>query len=325
MRHVADLCAERGGIRPAPSSSKWEATPETNSRHFRTTALRVLGVDPARDLAAVATGRGVSTLPEFFSRPRRHAHREEHGPARLVLGRHVFAHIHDIADLRPGCRRLLRLTGCWPSRCRTAGHAGAQPVRHRSTTSTCRTSRRHPGAFCSPARSSRGRRRARCRCTAARSSSSSAPGRPLARPRPCVDRMLEKERRPASTEDAHTASFADRPGQETRAALTSGPRARAAEGRRVAGYGAPAKGNTLLTACGLGHEQFEFCRTPPTQAGQAAAGHPYPGRSPSYRQGTPAGLLPVAGLELRRGDLPQGAGYLEAGGRFIVPIPGPGS
>ena len=46
-----------------------------------------------------------------------------------------------------------------------------------------------------------------------------------------------------------------------------------AEGNRVAGYGAPAKGNTLLNLCGLDGAQLEFCSdTTPLKQGKVLPG-----------------------------------------------------
>ena len=52
----------------------------------------------------------------------------------------------------------------------------------------------------------------------------------------------------------------------------------ARRGKRVVGYGAPAKGNTLLNYCGIGPELMRLHRRPqPAQAGPLPAGHAHPG------------------------------------------------
>ncbi len=68
---------------------------------------RVLGVDPARNVAAVANSRGVSTYAEFFGEHGGEKIRKEHGAAQVVIGNNVVAHIDDHHDLLRGVAALL--------------------------------------------------------------------------------------------------------------------------------------------------------------------------------------------------------------------------
>jgi len=52
------------------------------------------------------------------------------------------------------------------------------------------------------------------------------------------------------------------------------------QGLSVAGYGAPAKGNTLLNYCGVGCDFFDFTAISTPQAGPLPARQPHPIRSP---------------------------------------------
>jgi SAM-dependent methyltransferase len=80
---------------------------------FRQFGLRVIGVDPARAIAAAATGEGVPTIGEFFTRAIAKEIREEHGPASLVCANNVFAHVDDMTDLVAGIRHLLGPNGAF--------------------------------------------------------------------------------------------------------------------------------------------------------------------------------------------------------------------
>ena len=95
-------------------------------------------------------------------------------------------------------------------------------------------------------------------------------------------------------------------------------------GLRLAGYGAPAKGNTLLSCCGIGTDQL-----------------PYLVDKNPLKQGlfTPGQHIPVCGVDKLMSDRPdltlilawnfadeiveQQADFQRAGGRFAVPIPNP--
>lgn len=96
------------------------------------------------------------------------------------------------------------------------------------------------------------------------------------------------------------------------------------EGRSVAGYGAPAKGNTLLNYCGIdtGLVPYTVDKNP-LKVG-------------TYTPGTHIPVLPVETLLERQPDyvlilawnfageiMEQQREYRRRGGRFIIPIPAP--
>ena len=97
-----------------------------------------------------------------------------------------------------------------------------------------------------------------------------------------------------------------------------------AEGKRVAAYGASAKGSTLLNCCGIGRETLDFVadRSPVKQ-----------GR---YTPGTRLRVVPPDKLLREMPDytlllawnfadevLRQQAEYRSRGGKFVVPVPVP--
>jgi novobiocin biosynthesis protein NovU/D-mycarose 3-C-methyltransferase len=69
--------------------------------------VRVLGVEPARNIAEVAVREGVPTVAEFFNLAQARKLREAHGPARLVIARNVLAHVPDLIDFVQGARHWL--------------------------------------------------------------------------------------------------------------------------------------------------------------------------------------------------------------------------
>ena len=62
---------------------------------FQRRGVRVLGVEPAANIAATAVADGIPTLNEFLSTDVARRIRDEHGPARVVTASNVFAHIDD--------------------------------------------------------------------------------------------------------------------------------------------------------------------------------------------------------------------------------------
>jgi SAM-dependent methyltransferase len=73
--------------------------------------VRVLGVDPARNIATVANARGVETIPEFFSEKLARQIVKKYGPAKVIIGNNVVAHIDDHHDLAKGVNALLQEDG----------------------------------------------------------------------------------------------------------------------------------------------------------------------------------------------------------------------
>jgi len=76
-------------------------------RFFKDGGMRVLGIDPARQIAESATEAGITTLPEFFTSSIAKEVRKQHGPASIVAANNVFAHADDLADIVRGIRTLL--------------------------------------------------------------------------------------------------------------------------------------------------------------------------------------------------------------------------
>lgn len=68
---------------------------------------RVLGVDPAENITELATARHVPTIRDFFSAKLAERIRSEFGPARVVVANNVMAHIDDIRDVFSGVKTLL--------------------------------------------------------------------------------------------------------------------------------------------------------------------------------------------------------------------------
>jgi hypothetical protein len=95
-----------------------------------------------------------------------------------------------------------------------------------------------------------------------------------------------------------------------------------AEGKRVAGYGAPGKGNTLLNYCGIGPDLLEYTvdRSPHKQ-GLYTPGTRIPIFHPNRIGETRPDYLLILPWNLKEEIMEQMAGIRAWGGRFVVPIP----
>jgi SAM-dependent methyltransferase len=80
---------------------------------FAKRRMRVLGVDPAREVARKATEAGLETLPTFFNSLVGAEIRRNRGPAAIVTANNVFANVDDLDDLMDGVRQLLAPDGAF--------------------------------------------------------------------------------------------------------------------------------------------------------------------------------------------------------------------
>jgi SAM-dependent methyltransferase len=76
-------------------------------RAFKARGMRVLGVDPAREIANEATKSGILTLPEFFSYHVAAEIRTRYGLADLFCANNVFAHIDNLSEVARGISEVL--------------------------------------------------------------------------------------------------------------------------------------------------------------------------------------------------------------------------
>jgi SAM-dependent methyltransferase len=76
-------------------------------RFFQERGLRVLGVDPAENVARAANEAGIETLPEFFDGALAERLARDRGRAQVAAANNVFAHTDDMAGMADAVRTLL--------------------------------------------------------------------------------------------------------------------------------------------------------------------------------------------------------------------------
>lgn len=76
-------------------------------RNFRASEIRIVGIEPASNLVRVARRHGVPTVNEYFSPKTATKVRRRHGPAAVILTTNTFNHIDDLHGFMEGVVTLL--------------------------------------------------------------------------------------------------------------------------------------------------------------------------------------------------------------------------
>src|SRR6185436_17383868 len=110
-RELADAVLARAGASSPPSVFEIASNDGTLLKEFRSRGSRLLGVDPARNIARKAMDAGIPTIADFFSERVAHQVLAEHGQWDVLIARNVLAHVADLHGLMAGLRLPLAPRG----------------------------------------------------------------------------------------------------------------------------------------------------------------------------------------------------------------------
>ena len=290
---------------------------------FRDAGMRVLGVDPARNLAEIASRKGVETLPEFFTSELAASIKNLHGRPKFILGRHVFAHIDDLHAVIAAVKALLDPSGVFAIEVPylldliegnqfdtiyhehlsyfSVGTLGRLFEQYGFRILDVERYAVHGGSIGVFVALQKGKWKAR----------------------PVVAEMVSLEERLGLRSENYYLQFAGRV-EQIRQTLPALVRSLTQSGKRVAGYGAPAKGNTLLSACALGSDGVEYTSdTTEFKQGRVLPGSHIPIKSPAYARDHLPDFYLLLAWNYAKEIIEKELEYLRAGGKFIVPVPMP--
>jgi hypothetical protein len=291
---------------------------------FEPYGVRTIGIEPATNIADIARASGVDTINEFFEPGIARHVREEEGPASFMVGCNVVAHIPDLNGTMEGVAALLADEGVFqveaPYLLELLERAEFDTVYHEhffyfSLTALAHVMARHglrifdvelfPDVHGGSIRASV------CRAGAAYDQTERA-------------REAFAREEAAGVRDFTTyADFAARvAGIRDSLLRMLGDLRR--EGARVAGYGAAAKGNTLLNYCGIGPDLLDYVADKnPLKQGLYTPGMHLPVVEASrLAQDRPDYTLILA-WNMADEIVAEQSEYRARGGRFIRPIPEP--
>ena len=320
-RYAADM-TERFGLGSESRVVEIASNDGHLLRGFKKRGIPVLGIEPAANVARAAEEIGVPTLVRFFGSELARELAGEGRQADLLAGNNVLAHVPDLNDFVAGMRILLApdgiLTMEFPHLARLMAENQFDTIYHEHFSYfSFRTVREVFAAH---------------ELTLFDVEELPTHGGSLRiygrhaddHARPVTDRvaeLLERERAEGFDDLDHYLSF-DRRVREVRRALLEFLDGARAAGQRVAAYGAPAKGNTLLNYCGIGTDLVPFTvdRSPHKQ-GLYLPGTHLPIHPPSKIFEERPDYLLILAWNFKREIMEQMAGIREWGGRFVVAIP----
>jgi SAM-dependent methyltransferase len=290
-------------------------------QHFVKRGVRCLGVEPTEGTADAARAKGVPTVCRFFSVATAESLREAEGPARLVLGNNVLAHVPDLNDFVAGVRVLLDPDGFatfeFPHLAKLIEFNQFDTIYHEHFSYFSFTTVR--GVFDAHGLRLFDVEELDTHGGSLRIYACHADSR-----RPDSERVQALERRETASgyRDLATYHHFAKKVESTKRALLSFLIDAKNRGKQIVGYGAPGKGNTLLNYCGIRCDFLDYTvdRNPHKQ-GTYTPGTRIPIHDPSRIFETKPDYVLILPWNLTTEIVTQNAAIREWGGRFVVPIP----
>lgn len=289
-------------------------------RNFVDVGIPCLGIEPATNVAKVARERGIPTVNEFFGESTARQVRAEHGEANLIIGNNVLAHVPDLNDFVAGIGILLSSSGTvtmeFPHLLKLMDENQFDTIYHEhfsyfSFIAVTEVFRRHGmGIYDVEELPTHG---GSLRIYATRDDAQEI--------RASVNELLETERgRGLDSLEGYSAfqPCVDKVKHDLLAFLIEAK----SDGKRIAGYGAPGKGNTLLNYCGIGPDFLDYTvdRNPYKQ-GKYTPGSRIPIVSPEQIAETKPDYVLILPWNLRNEIISSNSAVFDWGGKFVVPIP----
>jgi SAM-dependent methyltransferase len=319
-RAFADLATGQFALGPGSHVVEIASNDGYLLQYFAGRGIPVLGVEPAANVAEVAVQRGVPTVVEFFGSEVAANLAGAGRQADLLIGNNVLGHVPDLNDFVAGMKAMLAPAGAitmeFPHLERLIEERQFDTIYHEHFSYfSLLTARRVFAAhgltvFDVDELPTHGGSLRIYACHEGVHPVSDA-----------VRKLEAREERAGLTHVETYAGFAELIQQEKRDILESLIELKN-EGRRIAGYGAPAKGNTLLNFCGIGTQFVEFTtdRNPHKQ-GRYLPGSHIPIRAPEEIERTRPDVVFILPWNLREEIMEQLSFVSEWGGRFLVRSP----
>ena len=291
-------------------------------QYFHRRGVPVLGIEPAANVAKVAQAAGIPTVVKFFGTATANELATDGKQADLLIGNNVLAHVPDLNDFVGGLKRALKEHGIvtmeFPHLLRLIQENQFDTIYHEhfsyfSFITVERVFAAHGLTLfdVDELPTHGGSLRIYARHTEDAS-------RPVA---PAVEALRQKETAAGLLDLATYSRFADQVKETKRKLMRFLIDARQ-QGKRVVGYGAAAKGNTLLNYCGVRQDFLDYVvDVSPHKQGHYLPGTRLPIYSPDRIAQTRPDYVLILPWNIKDEVMQKMAHIQEWGGRFVVPIP----
>jgi SAM-dependent methyltransferase len=291
-------------------------------QHFVAKGMQVLGIEPAANVAEVAVKKGVPTEVCFFGRASAATIASKHGRADLLLGNNVLAHVPNLNDFVGGMKVLLAPGGVitmeFPHLQRLIAENQFDTIYHEhfsyfSFVAVQRVFQHHGLLIFDvdelPTHGGSLRIFARHEEDTSHAVNES------------VRALRQREVDEGFLDFSAYRGFGDRVAETKRKLLAFLIDAKK-QGKKIVGYGAPGKGNTLLNYCGIRTDFLDFTvDANPYKQGKYTPGTRIPILQPERLRDARPDFVLILPWNLKN-EISEQARYIrEWGGRFVVPIP----
>ncbi|HEX4023308.1 MAG TPA: class I SAM-dependent methyltransferase [Steroidobacteraceae bacterium] len=291
-------------------------------QHFVARGIPSLGVEPAANVAEVAIRRGIPTEVSFFGRDSARKLAQRHPRPDLMIGNNVLAHVPDLNDFVAGMQLLLKQDGIitleFPHLYRLMQFNQFDTIYHEhfsyfSFITVERIFAAHDLEIFEVEElpTHGGSLRIYAHHAGERSHALS----------PRVAALRAQERADGLDRIETYLAFGEQVRRTKHALLEFLIDARRSH-KRIVGYGAPGKGNTLLNYCGIRTDFLDFTvdRNPYKQ-GKYTPGTRIPIRAPEELLAARPDYVLILPWNLREEIMQQMSAIRAWGGQFVVPIP----
>lgn len=279
---------------------------------------KVLGVDPAENMAETAMKNGVPTIVEFFNTKLSKKIKSDFGEAKVVIANNVMAHIDDLRNVFSGVKYILSEDGQFIFEVHWVGNllndGGFDQIYHEhlyyhslhSLTVLLNSLKmvvNHVQLVPIHGQS--------MRVYAGRSGKSSS----------AVQEFLDREEKMGLLDVNTYKKFSEKV-ESNKGRLTDLLYGFKKAGKKIVGYGAPAKGNTLLNYFNIGKDILEYITdTTPNKQGTCTPGAHIQVVSPEILESDLPDYVLLLSWNYADAILEKEKALRQKGVKFIIPVP----